>query len=76
MTDEVWPAFTYTVEENKKLASLEADIHKYVSEMKDKFIAESESFDKWDDYVKELEKMGLEEYMKIQQDAYERYKDN
>ncbi len=76
MLEEVWPSFTYTVEENNKLSSLQADIHKYVDEMQDKFITGTEPLAKWDEYVKKVEKMGLKEYMEIQKSAYERYKDN
>ncbi|MBO0991820.1 extracellular solute-binding protein [Bacillus sp. SD088] len=76
MLDEIWPSFTYTVEENNKLSGLEADIHKYVNEMQDKFITGTEPFSKWDDYIKEIEKMGLDQYMEIQEEAYKRYKSN
>ncbi|GIN70024.1 ABC transporter substrate-binding protein [Bacillus sp. J14TS2] len=76
MLDEIWPSFTYTVEENNKLSGLEADIHKYVNEMQDKFITGTEPFSKWDDYIKEIEKMGLDQYMEIQEEAYKRYKNN
>lgn len=76
MIDEVWPTFTYTSEENKKLSALSADIEKYVDEMQDKFISGDESFDKWDDYVETIKNMGLEDYMRIQNQAFDRYKDN
>lgn len=59
-------------DENKKLQGFGADIEKYVEEMRDKFIADKEPFSKWDDYVKDLEKMGLDEYMEIKQKALER----
>ncbi|WP_066190610.1 type 2 periplasmic-binding domain-containing protein [Gracilibacillus timonensis] len=74
--DEIWPDFPYTVEENQRLSALKADIEKYVVEMQDKFIAGEESFDNWDNYVETLENMGLDEYMEIQQAAYERYLEN
>jgi putative aldouronate transport system substrate-binding protein len=76
LIDEVWPAFTYTEEENKKISAFGADIEKYVAEMQDKFITGDVSFDQWDKYIKTLEDMNLEEYMDIQQAAYERYQDN
>ncbi|TQS71128.1 hypothetical protein DX933_15715 [Ornithinibacillus gellani] len=69
------PLLPYTEEESKRLSSIGDDIEKYVLEMQDKFIAGQESFDKWDNYVKTIENMGLEEYMEIQQAAYERYQD-
>lgn len=76
LIDEVWPGFTYTVEENNKLNSVGTDIEKYVGEMKDKFITGDASFDEWDEYVETIEKMGLEDYMEIQETAYERYEEN
>lgn len=74
--EEQWPAFLYTHEENKKLTILENDIHKYVDEMRDKFISGSESLDHWDDYLKRIEQMHLDEYLEIVNKAYERYKNN
>jgi putative aldouronate transport system substrate-binding protein len=76
LPDEVWPAFTYTEEENKMLSSVGSDIEKYVDEMRDKFITGDASFSEWDKYVKTLDKMGLDDYMDIQKEAYKRYKAN
>lgn len=76
LLDEVWPQFTYTEEETRKLDPLTADIEKYVTEMQDKFIVGEESFDHWDKFVKSIEKMGLDEYMEIQKQAFERYEAN
>lgn len=76
LIDEVWPIFTYTLEESKRMSALKADIEKYVDEMQDKFITGNVSFSEWDKYVKTVQDMGLEEYMEIQEAAYERYKSN
>lgn len=71
--EEIWPGqFTYTVEENRDLTALAADIEKYVDEMTDKFIAGEVPFSEWNTYVKTLEGMGLEDYLAIKQAAYER----
>ena len=70
----IWPGFTYTNEENKVLSSTGADIDKYVEEMRDKFISGDASFSEWDNYVETIENMGLDEYMEIQQEAYNRFK--
>src|SRR5699024_3012799 len=74
--DNPLPQLPYTNDEMKTLDSLGSDIEKYVNEMQDKFIEGQISLDEWDDYVETIEKMGLEEYMEIQQDAYERYNEN
>src|SRR5699024_7260633 len=74
--DEVWPSFKDTEEENKIMTTTGADIEKYVDEMRDKFIKGSESLDEWDKYVETIEKMGLDEYMEVQKEAYERFESN
>ncbi|TQS75005.1 extracellular solute-binding protein [Ornithinibacillus gellani] len=72
LVEELWPPLLHTEEENKKLQGFGADIEKYVQEMRDKFISGTEPFSKWDSYVKELDKMNLDEYMEIKKAAIER----
>ncbi|PAV31680.1 hypothetical protein CIL05_00995 [Virgibacillus profundi] len=74
--EEIWPKFTYLKEENDTLSALGTDIEKYVSEMRDKFITGDVPLTEWDNYVETIENMGLEEYMSIQESAYERYQSN
>lgn len=71
--EEVWAPFSFTVEENEFMSTTGADIQKYVEEMEAQFITGRASFDQWDNYVKTLEQMGLDQYMEIYQAAYERY---
>lgn len=71
--DEIWPRFTYTEDENKHISTIGADLEKYVKEMTDKFIVGDESFDNWDKYVEEVERIGLEDHMEVKEAAYERY---
>jgi len=70
---EVWGSFTYTPQESKELSVLQQDIGTYIDEMTAKFVTGQESFDKWDEYVATIEKMGLSEYRKIVQAALDRY---
>lgn len=72
--EEVWPAFSFTAEENEDMGTLGADINSYVTEMRAKFVAGSASFDEWDNYVSTINQMGLERYMEIYKNAYNRYK--
>jgi putative aldouronate transport system substrate-binding protein len=71
--EEIWPAFTFTTEENEKKATIETDITSYVTEMQAKFITGKASFSEWDNYIATLKKMKLDEYMKVYQAAYDRY---
>ncbi|MEK3725734.1 extracellular solute-binding protein [Paenibacillus sp. FSL H8-0034] len=71
---EIWPAFLYTKEENERMIALGNDIHTYIFEMQTQFITGKAPFTKWDEYVATIKKMGLDEYMKINKAAYDRYK--
>lgn len=76
LIDEVWPEFIYTEDERKILTSTGADIEKYVEESEDRFITGERPFSEWDDYIKVLENMGLDNYIEIKNNAYERYTNN
>jgi putative aldouronate transport system substrate-binding protein len=71
---EVWPVFLLSKEENDRMIALGNDIHTYVNEMQTQFITGKAPFTKWDEYVATIKKMGLDEYMKINKAAYDRYK--
>lgn len=73
---ELWSKFSYFPQEVERMAELENDILTYITQMNAQFIMGTTTFDQWDDYVKQIEKMGLEEYMKIYQTAYDRYSKN
>lgn len=76
LVEEPWPLFFYTDEEQTKLESLSADLGKYVSEMEAQFVTGEMDFSEWDSYVETIEKMGLDEYMEIQEDALERFEED
>ncbi len=76
LPEEIWPVFSYTSEENEERAELEADLNGYVNEMTAQFVTGKKPFAEWDNYVNELKKMGLDDYLQICQTAYERYKGN
>ncbi|MDR6879368.1 extracellular solute-binding protein [Bacillus sp. 3255] len=67
------PQVTPTASESSKFASAMNDINTYKDEMFNKFIMGAEPLDNFDKYVKTIEGMGLQEAIKIQQAALERY---
>ncbi|MCR8642693.1 extracellular solute-binding protein [Paenibacillus sp. N1-5-1-14] len=71
--DKVWPSLNFTAEEQAATGTVQNDINTYVTEMQDKFIIGQVGFDKWDEYVATLNKMGLEKYVKTYQTALDRY---
>ncbi len=68
------PPITPTPEESRELSRIMNDVNTYVQEMTMKFIMGVESLDKFDDYVAQLKKMGIERAIAINQAALERYK--
>ncbi|MCI8442790.1 MAG: hypothetical protein HFG27_09700 [Provencibacterium sp.] len=67
------PPVTILPEESTQYASLYSEISTYVDEMKVKFIMGAASLDEFDVFHENLKNMGMEEVLKIQQSALERY---
>ncbi|WP_340009590.1 extracellular solute-binding protein [Paenibacillus sp. FSL K6-0276] len=70
---EPFPNVMYTSEEFEELPTLTTDIDGYVNTMRAQFISKGGIDEGWDDYVKQLNKMGLDKLVKIRTDAYSRY---
>lgn len=70
--DDIWPILTHTKEENDELQGFGSDIETYVIEMRDRFISGQEPLSNWDDYIKELDRMGLERYLELKNNALQR----
>jgi putative aldouronate transport system substrate-binding protein len=67
------PPVTPTVEESSQLAKLVTDIRTYTDEMQIKFIMGTEPLTKFDEYVAQVNKLGLDKTLAIWQAALERY---
>ena len=74
--EEIWPAFTATEEEAKFFSTNGVDIETMVEEFRAGWVAGTmENTDEvWEQYVAQLNSMGLEQYTAYKQAAYERYK--
>lgn len=73
MNDHIVPQLYVKEEESAKSADIMVNVNTYAQEMAIKFITGRESFDKYDDYLKQLETFGLGEAVAFQQDAFDRY---
>lgn len=69
----ILPPVTPTVEESKKITAVMNDVNTYVSEMSVKFIMGAEPLSRVPDFVANLKKMGIDEAVRIQQAARDRY---
>ena len=69
-----YPTLYYTNEEATERATLRTDLQNYLVTAKAEFIPGEKDIDKdWDAYVAELNKIGLERLMEIEEAAYARY---
>lgn len=70
----VYPAaISITQDQVKEAIGAETDIGSYVAEMQMKFINGEEPLTNFDNYLDTLKKMGIENLIKLYQDAYDRY---
>lgn len=72
-TEYVLPFISLTSEEGEKSASIMSEVETYKKEMVLKFILGIEPISKFDQYVSTIEKFGIDEAIKIRQNALERY---
>ena len=63
---------SFTDEEWNTISDIANSIRTYVDESKTRFIVGDLGFSEWDNYVNELNKMGLEDYLTICRQAYDR----
>ncbi|MHC5227769.1 type 2 periplasmic-binding domain-containing protein [Enterococcus sp. LJL99] len=68
-----FPLLYLTKEETEKTRDIGTDMTTYVEQMEAKFITGVEPLSNWDKYVKTLEGMGVKEYVKVYQGAYDRW---
>ena len=70
---DFFPSMMMTLEESDRLAQLRVDLNGYANECYARWITEGGVENEWDNYLAELNKMGLEEYISIYQGALDRY---
>lgn len=66
-------SFSYTSDEEKVMTNVYPQIETFFDEMINKFIMGTESLDKFDEYVQKMDQLGLQEVLKVQQAAYDRF---
>lgn len=61
-----------TEDEIEKISEIKTDIETYSTELLAKLIIGEESLDKWDNYVKDLKDLGLDQLIEITQNRFDR----
>lgn len=72
--DYIMPAVSLTDSENKAMADILNKVDTYRKEMMAKFIIGEEPISNFEKYAAQIKELGIEDAIKIQQDALERYK--
>lgn len=70
---EPYPTVLATADESSQLLMLQADMKTYTEEMVQKFVMGTESLDNYDNFLAQLEGMGLSEVLSIKQTQYDRF---
>jgi len=75
--EELVNKFIYTQEELDEISEIQASINSYVEEMRTRYILGDANIEtEWDSYLATLDSMGLELYLKISQQCYDRMNSN
>jgi putative aldouronate transport system substrate-binding protein len=69
-----YPDVIYTTQENDELSTLTTDIINYVLQSQAKWVTQGNIDADWPAYVRQLELMGLNRFIEIRVDAYNRFK--
>ncbi|NQX64234.1 extracellular solute-binding protein [Paenibacillus qinlingensis] len=67
------PGSLLNADEQAKFTTIMTDLNTYKNEMNNKFIMGSEPLSKFDEYIQTLNKLKIQEAIKLNQDAYDRF---
>jgi putative aldouronate transport system substrate-binding protein len=70
--ENIYPKVFFSIEELDKLATIETDLFAYVNRKRAEWMATGKVEAEWDAYLKELDRLGLQEWLEIKQTGYDR----
>lgn len=70
--DNVMPSVFNSIEELDRLTTIETDLFAYVLRMRSEWYQNGKIDEQWDAYLKELDRLGLKEWLQIKQSGYDR----
>lgn len=70
--EKVLPVLKYTNDEAEKLAEIQENVLTYVKQSLAEFVTGNRPLSDWDNYLSDLENMGLQEWLDVAQTAYDR----
>lgn len=72
-TRDIWPNTTLTAAEAERIAILQTALRDFTNRRVAEWVMGGGHRDEWDDYISQLEHIGIAEYLQIRQTAYERF---
>lgn len=66
-----YPKVFFSAEDSKELTKIETDLFAYVMRMRSEWIANGKVDAQWAGYLKELDRLGLQNWLKIKQTGYD-----
>ena len=69
----VYPNVFMSIDDTNRVSQLDTDIKKYAEQMKASWILNGGIEEEWDEYLKNMDKYGLQEYLSIKQKYFDEY---
>ncbi len=70
---ESYPVLTFAIDDSEYIAETKAEVNAYVDEMFARWVTTGTIDEEWDEYVAELEAMGVNEYIGVLQSYYDSF---
>ncbi|MCM3782785.1 ABC transporter substrate-binding protein [Neobacillus mesonae] len=70
--ENVYPSVFFSIEELDQLSTIQADLFPYLERMRTEWYQNGKVESEWDAYLKELDRLGLQEWLEIKQAGYDR----
>ncbi|WP_282926393.1 ABC transporter substrate-binding protein [Helcococcus kunzii] len=69
----IYPRVFMSAEDAEKIAQIDADLFPYIERKRAEFIKSGITDKTWDEYIKELDRLGLKKWLSIKQKYYDEY---
>jgi len=73
--ENIYPKVFFSLEELDKLSTIETDLFAYIKRKRAEWIANGNVEKEWNEYLEELDRLGLQEWLEIKQAGYDRNQD-
>lgn len=71
--DNIFPRVFLSVEDSERISTIEADLIPYIERKRAEWITNGKAEEEWADYLAELERLGLSEWLEIKQTGYDQH---